>query len=394
MMKTAAALVLLLPSLLLAAAPPPLEKPVTDTLGLLSPEQTETVAGALVRLRKETGAQMAVLIVGSTGGEPIEDYSLRAARAWSGGQRGEDNGLLYVLAVEDRRMRLEVGRGLEKDLPDDAVERLLDAQRPLVRAGDYSTALVHIVQGVRERLPQSERPAPRDPTPIEPEEWYIEREDALARIISTAILMSLMICLVLRPGVRERLGNRLAGILCGLLLAAALFFLHPLTRSFVFSIDSGTLVGTFCVCNAMMLGSGYLIRNGHGRWGTATMVGTLSSHVYAWMQDAVGAPVFPNTLIIFFVATLIMAAFERGGPWLFTPAIFLFGGAAAHDTWRRGERRTSGSHETHWDSTAAHDASSSSGSSLDSSSSSSSSNSGNWNGGGGDFGGGGSNSSW
>ncbi|HYO69511.1 MAG TPA: TPM domain-containing protein, partial [Archangium sp.] len=112
MVKTSA-LVLLLPALLLGSTPV-IDRPVVDERGLLSSSEKEDVARELVRLRDETGTQMAMLLVGSTGGEPIEDYAMRTAEAWRGGTAGLDNGLLFVLAVDDRRARLEVGYGMEE----------------------------------------------------------------------------------------------------------------------------------------------------------------------------------------------------------------------------------------------------------------------------------------
>ncbi|WP_375765706.1 TPM domain-containing protein [Archangium gephyra] len=146
------ALVLLLPALLLGSTPV-IDRPVVDERGVLSSEDKEAVASELVRLRGETGTQMAVLVVGTTGGEPIEDYAMRAAEAWKGGHAGLDNGLLFVLAVDDRRARLEVGYGMEEYLPDDAVRRILDAQGPLLRQQDYRGALLAVIQEVRVRLP-------------------------------------------------------------------------------------------------------------------------------------------------------------------------------------------------------------------------------------------------
>jgi uncharacterized protein len=145
-------LVLLLPALALGATPS-ITGPVTDTQGLLSSQESEVITEELITLRRSTGAQMAVLLVGSTEGEPIEDYALRVAERWGGGAKKQDDGLLLVIAVNDRRMRLDVGYGLEEYLPDDAVRTLLDAQGPLMRQRDYRGAVLGILQGVRARLP-------------------------------------------------------------------------------------------------------------------------------------------------------------------------------------------------------------------------------------------------
>lgn len=149
-------LALLLPVFLLGAAPPVVDQPVVDPEARLSAADREAVATELGRLRWETGAQMAVLVVGTTDGESIEDYALRAAEAWRGGEAGRDNGLLYVLAVEDRRQRLEVGYGLEEHLPDSTARTLLEAQGPLLRQGDLRGAVLAVVSGVRVRLQDTE----------------------------------------------------------------------------------------------------------------------------------------------------------------------------------------------------------------------------------------------
>lgn len=144
---------LLLLAVLLLGSVPVIERPVTDLRELLPPGEEELVASSLVQLRQQTGVQMAVLLVGTTGGTSIEDYSLEVAEAWKGGRAGgKDDGLLFVLAVDDRRMRLEVGYGLEERLPDDAVRQLLDAQGPLLRQKNYTGALLGVIGGVRARL--------------------------------------------------------------------------------------------------------------------------------------------------------------------------------------------------------------------------------------------------
>ncbi|OJT20967.1 hypothetical protein BO221_29180 [Archangium sp. Cb G35] len=145
---------LLLLAVLLLGSVPVIERPVTDQRDLLTPAEEELVASSLEQLRIQTGAQMAVLLVGTTGGEPIEDFAQAVAEAWKGGRGGgADDGLLFVLALDDRRMRLEVGYGLEDHLPDDTVRRLLDAQGPLMRQKNYAGAVLGVIKGVRARLP-------------------------------------------------------------------------------------------------------------------------------------------------------------------------------------------------------------------------------------------------
>ena len=213
MVKTSA-LVLLLPALLLGSTPV-INRPVVDERGLLSSSEKEDVARELVRLRDETGAQMAMLLVDSTGGEPIEDYAMRAFEAWRGGAAGLDNGLLFVLAVDDRRARLDVGYGLEEYLPDDAVRRILDAQGPLLREHDYRGALLGVIQGVRNRLPNvQDVPGLSGFAPVS----AARVNNIMLALIGMGILAGVLLGCCLSVW-RERLGtSRLAGSIGGLVL--------------------------------------------------------------------------------------------------------------------------------------------------------------------------------
>jgi uncharacterized protein len=82
-----------------------------------------------------------VVTVDSTGGEAIESWSLRAATAWGGGGKRRDAGALFVLAVKDRKMRIELGYGLEPLVSDLQADQILARARPALRDGDYDGAI-------------------------------------------------------------------------------------------------------------------------------------------------------------------------------------------------------------------------------------------------------------
>lgn len=147
----------LLPALVLAAVPS-ITRPVTDPQGMLTAQETEVVSKALVDLRAAKHVQMAVLLVDTTNGEPIEDYAQAVFRQWKGGDAGRDNGLLLVIARADRRSRLEVGYGLEAALTDGEAKGLLHAQGPLLREGRFEPALLAIIAGVDAQVPAGEFP--------------------------------------------------------------------------------------------------------------------------------------------------------------------------------------------------------------------------------------------
>ncbi len=111
---------------------------VNDLAGLLSEHERQQLEERLAQLEQATGAQMAVLTLPSLEGENLEEYSYRVASTWQLGQKHKDNGVLFLIARDDRKMRLEVGYGLEAVLPDLTCRRILDnLVRPRFRAGDF-----------------------------------------------------------------------------------------------------------------------------------------------------------------------------------------------------------------------------------------------------------------
>jgi uncharacterized protein len=133
----AAALIAAVPALA-AVEVPFLSGRVNDTAHMLSEEQRQRVEALLADLEDATGAQGAILTIDTLDGEPIEDFSLRVAETWKLGQKGKDNGVLVLIARDDRKMRIEVGYGLEGALTDALSSRILDEiMRPRFRAGDF-----------------------------------------------------------------------------------------------------------------------------------------------------------------------------------------------------------------------------------------------------------------
>jgi uncharacterized protein len=145
-----AALVMLLagPRPSVAEDTPPITRPVTDLTGLVPKDEVASIERRLLDHHAVTHVQLAVLLVRSTNGEPIDDYAHRVATAWAGGRKGEDKGALVVLAVDDRRSRIEVGYGLEAALPDAKARDLLDAAEPHLCAQAYGAAVGAIVDGM------------------------------------------------------------------------------------------------------------------------------------------------------------------------------------------------------------------------------------------------------
>jgi len=115
---TFAILLLLLPFAAGAADVPALQGRVNDYANLISPDQKQRIEAQLAQFEQQTGNQVAVLTIASLDGEDIEGYGNRVARAWALGKKGKDNGALLIVAQQDRKMRIEVGYGLEPVLTD------------------------------------------------------------------------------------------------------------------------------------------------------------------------------------------------------------------------------------------------------------------------------------
>lgn len=132
----------------------PLPKPegfnkyVTDNANVIDPATAERLATILNRLKERADIEFAVVTVPTTGSEDIFDYSLKLARGWGiGSKEGEQNGLLLVVAVNDRKWRVQVSRRLEGDLPDGLVGQIARQRLvPQFRQNNYGQGISDFVQ--------------------------------------------------------------------------------------------------------------------------------------------------------------------------------------------------------------------------------------------------------
>lgn len=122
---------------------------VTDLAEILSAEAEVRLDGRLERLEAAEGAQLAVLTLPSLEGENLEDYSIRVVETWKLGRADADDGALLLIARDDRKMRLEVGYGLESILTDAYSRRILDEiVRPRFRTGDFDGGVERAIEAV------------------------------------------------------------------------------------------------------------------------------------------------------------------------------------------------------------------------------------------------------
>ncbi|MCX4245340.1 TPM domain-containing protein [Paraliomyxa miuraensis] len=135
----------------LARDVPALRGRVTDEAGVLTASEAGRLEQRLGDYEQATGRQFAVLVVASLQGDPIEEFSIRVVEAWRLGREGHDDGLLLLLAVEDHKVRIEVGYGLEGEVTDLISARIIhEVMRPYLRSGRYGQALAAGVEALIE----------------------------------------------------------------------------------------------------------------------------------------------------------------------------------------------------------------------------------------------------
>ncbi|WP_083537114.1 TPM domain-containing protein [Steroidobacter denitrificans] len=230
---------------------PVLHGPVTDLTGTLTPQQAAQLEGRLREFEILKGSQIAVLLVPTTQPETIEQYSIRVVDAWLLGRKGTDDGVLLLVAKDDRTVRIEVGRGLEGALPDVIANRIIDqVVVPRFRAGDFFggldeavTRIIALVEGEPlpelEALEQSNTPAGKE-----------------------TLLLLLMLTFMVGGVLRSVLGS-LGGAVLASGLAGLLAWM--LTGMMAISIGAAVIAFLFTVLGGG--GSGWTnARRGQGSW--------------------------------------------------------------------------------------------------------------------------------
>jgi uncharacterized protein len=140
---------------------PPLKARVTDLTRTLSPEQQSALEAQLREFEQRKGSQLTVLLVPSTAPESIEQYAIRVAEAWKIGRKSADDGLILVVAKDDRTMRVEVGRGLEGAIPDVLASRVIrEVITPRFQAGDFYGGITAGTQTLMKLIEGESLPAP------------------------------------------------------------------------------------------------------------------------------------------------------------------------------------------------------------------------------------------
>jgi uncharacterized protein len=122
---------------------PPLRQPVTDQARLLNSQVKEILNLALINLHESAGSQIAVLTLPTIGQNSVEQIAIKIVDQWKLGDTRKDNGILVLLIADRKEVRIEVGQGVEGDLPDAIAKRIIDAEMiPYFQEGNYSQGIL------------------------------------------------------------------------------------------------------------------------------------------------------------------------------------------------------------------------------------------------------------
>jgi uncharacterized protein len=242
---------------------PPLKQRVTDLTSTLDASQIQTLETKLAAFEKAKGSQIAVLVLPTTQPEVIEQFAIRVVEAWKLGRKGVDDGVLLLVAKDDRKLRIEVGYGLEGALNDATAKRIVaEVISPAFKQGDFYggidagvTSIIKVIDG--EPLPP----------PASGGQAQGSDSDSLSNLLGIGFVIFMMGNIILR----QMLGRLPSGLLVGGAIGAIAWFMLLSTGiavvvgvvAFVLSLMFGSSSGG----SAMPVGWG---GGGGGSWGSGS----------------------------------------------------------------------------------------------------------------------------
>lgn len=197
-------------------AVPELRARVTDLTGTLSATEVHALEAKLSALEQRKGSQLAVLLVPTTGEETIEQYAIRVAEAWKLGRENIDDGVLLLIAKNDRKLRIEVGYGLEGAIPDAIAKRIVaEIITPYFGEGDFYTGISAGVDAIIAAIEGEPLPQPASRRGFDGDEGL-----ALAPLfLFAAIIIGFIVRLMSNRGLGAGTAALVAGIPTALLVA-------------------------------------------------------------------------------------------------------------------------------------------------------------------------------
>jgi uncharacterized protein len=248
-------------------AVPPLSGRVVDQTATLSSDDVARLTQTLKNLELRKGSQIAVLIVPTTQPETIEQYSIRVAEAWKIGRKKVDDGALLVVAKDDRKLRIEVGYGLEGALTDVTTKRIIDEIiTPKFRNGDFAGGISAGVDRIIKVIDGEPLPAPAQ-----------QRQDsgsALYELINPFNPFVIIGVLVLGAFLRHVLGRLIGSLATGGLIGLVAWLV---VGSLIVAFVAGAIASIFTLVSDSLASGGGGGRSGGYAGGGSYSGGSSSS---------------------------------------------------------------------------------------------------------------------
>jgi len=238
---------------------PKLAAHVTDQTGTLSAAERTALEEKLGAFEAARGSQVAVLIVASIGSETIEEFAGRVADSWKLGRKGVDDGVLFVVAKQERKLRIHTGRGVQGTLTDALSKRIVaDIVAPRFRTGDFAGGIDSGVDAIMKAIEGEALPAPAQ-KPVQPR---VDTMSSFGNLLMLGFFLVPMLGMMMRGMFGRFFG---ATATSGITGVAAWFLLGSL------AIGIGAAVIAFLI--ALVSGTGVTRGARRGGWGSVVIPG-------------------------------------------------------------------------------------------------------------------------
>jgi uncharacterized protein len=188
---------------------------VSDFANVLEPQSRAQLEAYCGQIEQTTGAQMAIVTIKSLDNEPIEDVTNTLFRQWGVGKKGKDEGIMFLLSIQDHRDRIEVGYGLEPILPDGFDGSILRAIQPLLRQGAYGQAIISGAVRIGSGIAQAKGVEPQTGAAPRTRDRPVSTHQSIPLPV---IIIGIVVLLFLFRGGGGGIGGFLAGMFLGNLL--------------------------------------------------------------------------------------------------------------------------------------------------------------------------------
>ena len=229
---------------------PPLTGRIVDNAHLLPADRTASLSAELAAHEARTGNQVALLTLHSLEGEPLEEFSHRVATTWKLGQKGADNGVLVLVVPGDRKVRIEVGYGLEGTLTDAKSSRIIrEEMAPRFRTGDFSGGIAAGVKAVLGTIEGTYTPPERKPVSTG------NKTESGLGVLFLAVVVGILTAAIV--------GHHWKGGSIGSVMA----FVLALSSGLILAIVAAVIVLIVAMALAGMAGGGRSSPRGFSGWG-------------------------------------------------------------------------------------------------------------------------------